>query len=68
MKQTFILLLAVLMVGCHKPESKNIELIAYYWSMSDKTKNDTIIPIINCRFYAQINENGRSINLINNNI
>ncbi len=58
MKQTLILLLAVLMVSCHKPESKSIELIAYHWSVGKKPNNDTLVPIIYCGFYAQINENG----------
>jgi len=61
MKKAFILLLAVLLVSCHKHESKNIELIAYYWSRDEKQNRDTIIPYVRCYIYAQINENGECI-------
>jgi hypothetical protein len=61
MKQNLILLLAVLMVSCHKPESKSIELIALKWSSYEKPNNDTLFTSITCRFYAQINENGTCI-------
>jgi hypothetical protein len=66
MKKAFILLLAVLLVSCHKHESKNIELIAYYWSRDEKQNRDTIIPYVRCYIYAQINENGECILNIKN--
>ena len=61
MKQTLILLLAVLLVSCHKPESKSIELIALKWWGYQKPNNDTLFHSTTCRFYAQINENGTCI-------
>jgi len=66
MKKAFILLLAVLLVSCHKHESKNIELIAYYWSRDEKQNPDTIVPYVRCYIYAQINENGECILNIKN--
>jgi len=61
MKKAFILLLAVLLVSCHKHESKNIELIAYYWSRDEKQNPDTIVPYVRCYIYAQIKEDGKCI-------
>jgi hypothetical protein len=61
MKQTFLLILAVLLISCNTQKPKNIELIAYYWSRDEKQNRDTIIPYVRCYIYAQINENGKCV-------
>jgi hypothetical protein len=57
MKQAVILILAVLLLSCNTHESKEIELVAYRWSMLDKPQRDTFIT----RLYAQINKKGNCI-------
>lgn len=62
MKHTFILILTILLISCHKEESKVVEIIAYNWSYSKQTRNDTLVV----RLYAQISKNGNGILNIKN--
>jgi len=61
MKQTLILILAVLLLSCNTHESKKIELIAYHWGIHWDYKNDSAASTLTCKFYAQIEEDGNCI-------
>jgi len=61
MKQTLILILAVLILSCNTHESKEIELIAFSSEIDCNLKKDSVITIVKCKLYAQIEDDGSCI-------
>jgi len=61
MKQTLLLILAVLLVSCNTHKTKEIELIAYHWGIHWDFKNDSSATTLTCNLYAQIVEDGNCI-------
>ena len=60
MKQTLLLILAVLFVSCNTQKSNDIELAVFHAGIK-WDKNDSIIINVRCELYAQIEEDGNCI-------
>jgi len=61
MKHTLILMLAVLLLSCNTHKTKEIELIAFFSGIDFDVKNDSLITIVKCKLYAQIEDDGSCI-------